>query len=175
MKRLCCLSALLLLLAGCGRQTQVFAPRGSSVELPVIMYHSLVTDDRAAAPYVCPISRVEGDLRWLTENGYQSVSLAQLIAFANGQGTLPPKPVLITLDDGYRNNLTLLPPLLEQYDACAVIAVVGDVGDGIEAVYDMGVKAVFSINRVAVPYEQARLRAKRDLQETVTDIMRLLK
>jgi glycerate kinase len=56
-----------------------------------------------------------------------------------------------------------------------VIAVVGDVGDGIEAVYDMGVKAVFSINRVAVPYEQARLRAKRDLKETVTDIMRLLK
>ena len=129
MKRLCCLSALLLLLAGCGRQTQVFAPRGSSVELPVIMYHSLVTDDRAAAPYVCPISRVEGDLRWLTENGYQSVSLAQLIAFANGQGTLPPKPVLITLDDGYRNNLTLLPPLLERYDAYAVISVVGEYTD----------------------------------------------
>ncbi len=56
-----------------------------------------------------------------------------------------------------------------------VVAIVGDVGDGIEAVYDMGVKAVFSINRVAVPYEQARLRAKRDLRETVTDIMRLMK
>ena len=38
-----------------------------------------------------------------------------------------------------------------------------------------GNEAVFSINRVAVPYEQARLRAKRDLRETVTDVMRLLK
>lgn len=56
-----------------------------------------------------------------------------------------------------------------------VIAVVGDVGDGIEPVYDMGVKAVFSINRVAVPYEKAKLRAKEDLFSTVSDIMRLLK
>ena len=56
-----------------------------------------------------------------------------------------------------------------------VIAVVGDVGDGIETVYGMGVTAVFSINRVAVPYEKARLRAEGDLRATVTDIMRLLK
>ena len=56
-----------------------------------------------------------------------------------------------------------------------VVAIVGDVGDGIEAVYDMGVKAVFSINRVAVPYEKARLRAKGDLRDTVADVMRLLK
>lgn len=54
-----------------------------------------------------------------------------------------------------------------------VAAVVGDVGDGIEAVYDLGVTAVFSINRVAVPYQQARLRAERDLTATVTDMMRL--
>lgn len=108
---------------------EVFAPRGSTVELPVIMYHSLVTDDSRADAYVCPVSRVESDLRWLTGNGYQAVSLAQLIAFADGTGQLPPKPVLLTLDDGYRNNLTLLPPLLEQYDACAVIAVVGEYAD----------------------------------------------
>lgn len=56
-----------------------------------------------------------------------------------------------------------------------VIAVVGDVGDGIETVYGMGVTAVFAINRVAVPYEKARLRAEGDLRATVTDIMRLLK
>lgn len=56
-----------------------------------------------------------------------------------------------------------------------VVAIVGDVGDGAERVYAMGVKAVFSINRVAVPYEQARTRAGQDLRATVEDVMRLLK
>ena len=108
---------------------EAFSPRGSTVELPVIMYHSLVADQSRAAQYVCPIRQVESDLQWLREHGYQSVSLTQLIAFADGAGQLPPRPVLITLDDGYCNNLTLLPPLLEQYDAHAVIALVGEYTD----------------------------------------------
>ncbi|MDD3347002.1 glycerate kinase [Oscillibacter sp.] len=56
-----------------------------------------------------------------------------------------------------------------------VVAVVGDVGEGAEAVYDLGVTAVFSINRVALPYELSRLRARRDLCSTVEDMMRFLK
>lgn len=133
MKRRMCTAAvaalLMLLLLPAPQTAEVFAPRGTTVELPVIMYHSLVSHENRADAYICPISRVESDLQWLREKGYQPVSLAQLAAFADGTGTLPPKPVLLTLDDGYRNNLTLLPPLLEQYDACAVIAVVGEYAD----------------------------------------------
>jgi glycerate kinase len=55
------------------------------------------------------------------------------------------------------------------------VAVVGDVGAGVERAYDEGVSAVFSINRVAVPYEQARLRAEGDLASTVEDLMRYSK
>lgn len=53
-----------------------------------------------------------------------------------------------------------------------VIAVVGDIGDGIESIYEEGIKGVFSINRVAVPYEKAKLRAERDLYLTVENLMR---
>lgn len=56
-----------------------------------------------------------------------------------------------------------------------VIAIVGDVGDQIEEVYKRGIKAIFSINRVAVPFTEARLRSKRDLLETSESIARLLK
>ncbi len=106
-----------------------FAPRESETELLVLMYHSLVADERAADAYVCPISRVESDLIWLKDRGYTAVTAAELTAYGAGTGTLPPKPVLLTLDDGYRNNLTLLPPLLEQYDMTALIAVVGEYAD----------------------------------------------
>ena len=55
-----------------------------------------------------------------------------------------------------------------------VIAVVGDIGDNIQGIYDEGVKAVFSINRVAVPYSVAKTRAKSDLALTMDNILRLL-
>jgi glycerate kinase len=56
-----------------------------------------------------------------------------------------------------------------------LIAVVGDIGDDIEKAYDEGVSAVFSINRVAVPFKEARLRSKSDLRHTVDNLMRFIK
>ena len=50
---------------------------------------------------------------------------ADLIEFVNGDGKLPEKPLLITIDDGYQNNLDLAAPLLEKYGFCANIAVIG--------------------------------------------------
>nr|WP_319490037.1 glycerate kinase [uncultured Caproiciproducens sp.] len=59
--------------------------------------------------------------------------------------------------------------------AVPVIAVVGDIGDNIEKAYDIGVSAIFSINRVAVPFKEAKLRSQSDLSLTVNDIIRFLK
>ncbi|AEY67294.1 glycerate kinase [Clostridium sp. BNL1100] len=56
-----------------------------------------------------------------------------------------------------------------------VIAIVGDVGDGAEAAYEMGVSAIVSINRVALPFEKAKARSKKDLADTIDMVMRLLK
>jgi len=53
-----------------------------------------------------------------------------------------------------------------------LVAVVGDIGDDIEKAYDLGVSAIFSTNRVAVPYSEARLRAKSDLALTMDNIIR---
>lgn len=53
-----------------------------------------------------------------------------------------------------------------------LVAVVGDIGDNIEAAYDMGVSAVFSINRVAVPFREAKPRSKSDLALTMDNLMR---
>ncbi len=55
-----------------------------------------------------------------------------------------------------------------------LIAIVGDIGDHIEAVYDEGVTAIFSINRVAVPFEQAKLRCKTDLSLTMDNLLRFM-
>ncbi len=56
-----------------------------------------------------------------------------------------------------------------------LIAIVGDVGNGFEQLYGMGLTSIFSINRVAVEFPKAKLRAKEDLASVCSDIFRLLK
>ena len=54
-----------------------------------------------------------------------------------------------------------------------MIAVVGDIASGAAAAYEEGVTAMFSTNRRAVPWEQARLTAKEDLRAAAGDLFRL--
>jgi glycerate kinase len=56
-----------------------------------------------------------------------------------------------------------------------LIAIVGDIGDDVEEAYEKGVSAIFSINRVAVEYKEARTRAKKDLYLTIDNIIRFMK
>lgn len=56
-----------------------------------------------------------------------------------------------------------------------VVAVVGDVADDAVAAYEKGVTAIFSINRLAIPFEKASLRSRQDLTSTVNDILRFHK
>lgn len=93
------------------------------VFLPVIMYHSIA--ETSPGKYVVTPEQVESDLKYLKDNGYTSVTAQQLVDYTNGCGELPEKPVLITLDDGFYNNLYYLLPLLEKYDMYAIVSVVG--------------------------------------------------
>ncbi|MDR2757916.1 MAG: glycerate kinase [Spirochaetaceae bacterium] len=55
-----------------------------------------------------------------------------------------------------------------------VIAVVGDIGDSVEGAYDEGVRAIFSINRRAIPFQEARTRCRSDLSLTMDNLLRFL-
>jgi glycerate kinase len=55
-----------------------------------------------------------------------------------------------------------------------VIAIVGDIGDNIEAAYDEGVSAIFSINRVALPFKEMRPRCQSDLRLTMDNVLRFM-
>jgi len=55
-----------------------------------------------------------------------------------------------------------------------LVAIVGDIGDDIQRVYEEGVSAIFSINRVAVDFKEAQPRAKDDLALTMDNLMRFI-
>ena len=55
------------------------------------------------------------------------------------------------------------------------IAIVGDVRDDAYCAYDMGVTAIFSTNRLAIPFSEARGRSRGDYVRTFEDVMRIIK
>ena len=55
-----------------------------------------------------------------------------------------------------------------------LIAIVGAIDDDINSAYDLGLSAIFSINRAALPYKVARTRTKSDLALTMDEILRVL-
>ena len=56
-----------------------------------------------------------------------------------------------------------------------VVALVGDVDTSGYQAYDIGVDAIFSINRLAIPFSQAVLRSPEDYRRTLEDVMRLIR
>ena len=56
-----------------------------------------------------------------------------------------------------------------------LVAVVGDVRDDAYEAYDIGVTAIFSINRLAIPFSEARPRSRQDYIRTFEDVLRLIR
>lgn len=86
-----------------------------AVPLPIIMYHE-VKPDKSGKDAIQPWE-LESDLRWLAENGYTTVVMADVIAYVRDGTPLPEKPIVLSFDDGYYNNYVYVLPLLRQYAA----------------------------------------------------------
>lgn len=99
------------------------------IPLPIIMYHGLLKDPARQNKYVISPGLFEKDLIYLKKHGYTPVFMKEVIAYAEGSGELPKKPVVITFDDGYYNNYYYAFPLLKKYDMKAVISVVGKMSE----------------------------------------------
>ena len=93
--------------------------------LPVVMYHQITKNATRAGKYCVTLSELEGDLAYLKERGYNTITAGQLIDYVYDAVPLPEKPVIITFDDGYETVYSYLLPLLEKYDMCAVASIVG--------------------------------------------------
>lgn len=96
-----------------------------SVKLPVIMYHSMLKEQKRLGKYVISPETFESDLQYLKQKGYQTVTVRDLADYVNSEKILPPKPVLLTFDDGYYNNYLYAFPLAKKYGMKFVVAPVG--------------------------------------------------
>ena len=99
------------------------------IDVPIIMYHSILKDPSRSNKYTVTPAVLEEDLKYIKDKGYTTVTIADLISYVYDDSPLPEKPIVLTFDDGHYNNYGYLFPLLEKYDMKAVISIVGSYTD----------------------------------------------
>lgn len=107
----------------------VSSANNESVNLPIIMYHSILDDSSRVSKYVITPKMLKDDIDYLKKNGFNAVSVKELISFCEKGTPLPEKPVLITFDDGYFNNYSYAYPILKETAFKGVLSVVGTYSD----------------------------------------------
>ena len=91
--------------------------------LPVLMYHKVVESGNAG-DLTITTRELERQFSYLIKKKYTPIFLSDLLGHLYNQQQLPSKPVLLTFDDGYKNNFTYLYPLLQKYGLKASIFLV---------------------------------------------------
>lgn len=92
-------------------------------ELPVLMYHRVTEREVTGSKYNVYITKanLEKHLQFLRVRGFQTITFEDLCG-----RRLPEKPVILTFDDGYRDNYEYLLPLLQKYGMKAVVYILGN-------------------------------------------------
>ena len=84
--------------------------------VPILMYH-VIGDPEGEVPYPdlwLSESDFQAQVDWLEENGYTAVTLVQVQDAWFDGGTLPPKPVVLSFDDGVLGQYVYGMPILQE-------------------------------------------------------------
>jgi peptidoglycan/xylan/chitin deacetylase (PgdA/CDA1 family) len=95
------------------------------MQLIVLMYHKIQAID-LPDPLTISVRKFSAQLQYLVSHGFTTISFSELKEHITAGAPLPSKAVLITFDDGYRDNFLYAYPLLVKYNVKANIFLIGD-------------------------------------------------
>ena len=98
--------------------------------MPILMYHHIAEPPRWAdairRDLSLPPAQFEDHLKYLSEAGYHSIYLEDLIRHLTLGEPLPEKPIILTFDDGYDDAYKEAYPLLKKYDFVGTFFIITD-------------------------------------------------
>ena len=94
-----------------------------AAHIPVLNYHKI--DDMEISLSVTPAD-FAAQMKYLADNGFSVIGIDDFYAGITGEKALPKNPVLITFDDGYKDNYTNAYPILKKYGFKATVFVISD-------------------------------------------------
>lgn len=111
-----------------GQATEMVPAGRPAVNVPILMYHYIRDNPDPHDVLGANLSVSPADFRsqmdWLAKNGYHPVDLDDLRGYLMNNATLPSRPVVITLDDGYADLYTAAYPVLRAHQFKAVAYIV---------------------------------------------------
>jgi peptidoglycan/xylan/chitin deacetylase (PgdA/CDA1 family) len=96
-----------------------------TVYVPIILYHRIDISPINSQYYVPP-EKFDEEMKLLHDWGYTTITTELLIKAINEGADLPPRPILITFDDGHLNNYTIAFPIMQKYGFTGVVYIVGN-------------------------------------------------
>lgn len=83
-----------------------------TTKVTILMFHEIKNPPSEIS---VPPENFEKQMKYLYEHGFNAITLDDFYDFRNNKKPLPPKPIIITFDDGYRDNYTNAFPVLKKY------------------------------------------------------------
>jgi peptidoglycan/xylan/chitin deacetylase (PgdA/CDA1 family) len=110
--------------------------------VPILEYHVLGSPPEGAPYPELYVGRTDfsKQMDWLDEHGYQAVTLEQVQEAWYHDGKLPPKPIVLSFDDGYRPQFTFALPTLRKHGWAGVLNLKAEGSD----LYESNVKAMIA-------------------------------
>ncbi len=109
--------------------TPCYNDTSNAIKLPIIMYHHISKSSARLNDFTISPEQFEKDMLYLKENGYETISVNQLLNYVYKNEPLPEKPIMITFDDGHESFYEYIYPMLKQYNLKAVLSIVGSFTD----------------------------------------------
>ena len=91
--------------------------------VPILMYHSV--DNKAGTFFVSPENFAK-QMEYIKKNGYEVITLDELVRSIKDKKHLKGNKVVITFDDGYKDNFINAYPVLKKYQFSATIFLITD-------------------------------------------------
>lgn len=113
--------------AGRGVPTLIPSPNAPAhaVHVPVLTYHRVVSLPAVGQLDLIVDPKVfAAELATLQRDGYHTITQAQLFDALYKGATLPPKPILISVDDGYVDDIRTVLPDLQRFHMVATFFVI---------------------------------------------------
>jgi peptidoglycan/xylan/chitin deacetylase (PgdA/CDA1 family) len=178
--------ALLAVLSATGAALVILLDRGdaptppaAAERVPILIYHAISKPPGSAEHrelYVAP-DDFAAQMSWLVEHGFEAVTLAELRAGWSEASPLPPKPVVISFDDGLQTQFTTALPVLRDHDWPGVLNLKVESlrqEELTEAMIGRMISEGWEVNSHSVTHPKLTEIGQRELEREVAESRRIL-